>query len=58
MRYELHVAKIDNPTLATCPDKKKLVKTHDKCMSNELATHLTCVLNAFDVHFSALKTFV
>ncbi len=37
MRYELHVAKIDNPT---CPDKKKLVKTHDKCMSNELETRI------------------
>jgi len=25
-------------------------------MSNELATHLACVLNAFDMHFNALKT--
>jgi hypothetical protein len=27
-----------------------------KRMSNELATHLTCVLNAFDMHFNAFKT--
>jgi len=42
------------------PDKKKrrfkLIKMYVKCMSNKLAAHLACVLNAFDMHFNALKT--